>query len=44
VAAKQGKGKKDKVSLGPSTIVKPCLLGAAALFVIQAALHSFLGV
>jgi hypothetical protein len=42
VAAKQGKGKK--VSLGPSTIVKPCLLGAAALFVIQAALHSFLGV
>ena len=43
MAANTGKGKKNKVSLGPSTIAKPCLIGAAALFVIQGAMKMFLG-
>jgi hypothetical protein len=38
--AKEG-GKKQKV-LGPATVVKPCLLGAAVLFVVEAAMHVFL--
>ena len=37
----KGKGKKQKV-LGPSTVVKPCLVGAGALFVISTAMKVFL--
>jgi hypothetical protein len=36
------KGKKEKPGLGPRTIVKPCLIGAGALFVIQTAMKVFL--
>jgi hypothetical protein len=34
--------KKEKPGLGPRTIVKPCLIGAGALFVIQTAMKVFL--
>jgi len=40
-AGKSKKGKKEKF-LGPATVVRPALFGAAALFVIQAAMHTFL--
>jgi hypothetical protein len=36
------KGKKVR-RLGPSTVAKPALLGAAALFVVQFAMRTFLG-
>jgi hypothetical protein len=36
-----GKGKQPKY-LGPATVVKPCLMGAAVLFVIQTAMAFFL--
>jgi hypothetical protein len=39
--AKSAKGKKEKF-LGPATVVKPALIGAAALFVVQGAMHMFL--
>jgi hypothetical protein len=37
-------GKKEKRAryLGPATVVKPALFGAAALFVIQGAMRMFL--
>jgi hypothetical protein len=35
------KAKPDKV-LGPATVVKPALIGAGALFVIQTAMKVFL--
>ena len=37
----KGKAKKQKV-LGPSTVVKPCLIGAGALFVVSTAMKVFL--
>ena len=37
--AKKGKGERF---LGPSTVVKPALCGAAALFVVQGAMKMFL--
>jgi hypothetical protein len=40
--AKKAKGAKEKGGLGPSTIVKPCLWGAAILFVVQFAMKTFL--
>jgi hypothetical protein len=38
---KPKKAKREKF-LGPATVVKPALLGAAALFVIQGAMKVFL--
>jgi hypothetical protein len=40
VGRKSG-GKKEKF-LGPATVVKPALIGAAALFVVQGAMRMFL--
>jgi hypothetical protein len=37
----KGKGAKERY-LGPSTVVKPCLLGAAVLLVAQVAMQVFL--
>jgi len=37
-----GKGGKKIKYLGPATVVKPCLMGAAILFVIQTAMAVFL--
>ncbi len=37
----KGGGKKVKY-LGPATVVKPCLMGAAILFAIQTAMAVFL--
>ena len=39
--AKKGKGKRERY-LGPATVVKPALLGAGMLFVIQFAMRMFL--
>ena len=41
VVAKKGKQKREKY-LGPATVVRPALIGAAALFVIQGAMRMFL--
>jgi hypothetical protein len=41
VMAKKGKGKREKF-LGPATVVKPALFGAAVLLVIQVAMRMFL--
>ena len=38
----KGKGKKQKNVLGPKTLVKPCLIGAGTLFVVQTAMKVFL--
>jgi hypothetical protein len=39
----KGKGaKKGKLLLGPSTVVKPCLMGAGILYVVQTAMAVFL--
>ena len=35
------KGKREKF-LGPATVVKPALIGAGALFVVQGAMRMFL--
>ena len=40
--AKKGKAGKGARVLGPSTVVKPALCGAAALFVVQGAMKVFL--
>jgi hypothetical protein len=37
----KGTGKKQRF-LGPSTVVKPCLLGAGLLYVVQTAMQVFL--
>ncbi|HVJ96221.1 MAG TPA: hypothetical protein VNC41_05265 [Acidimicrobiia bacterium] len=37
-----GKGGKKVKYLGPATVVKPCLMGAAILFGIQTAMAVFL--
>jgi hypothetical protein len=39
---KKAKREKREKFLGPATVVKPALLGAAALFVIQGAMKVFL--
>ncbi len=39
---KKGGGRKDRSVLGPAMLVKPALAGAAALFVVQYAMHVFL--
>jgi hypothetical protein len=39
--SKKSKGKREKY-LGPATVVKPALIGAAALLVIQGAMRMFL--
>ena len=36
------KGKKEKPGLGPRTLVRPCLIGAGMLFVVQTAMKVFL--
>jgi hypothetical protein len=36
------KGKKEKAGLGPKTVVRPCLIGAGMLFVVQTAMKVFL--
>jgi hypothetical protein len=41
VVAKKGKGKREKY-LGPATVVRPALFGAAMLFVIEGAMKMFL--
>jgi hypothetical protein len=38
---KKGKGKKERY-LGPATVVKPALIGAAGLLLIQGAMRMFL--
>ncbi|MDQ1384786.1 MAG: hypothetical protein QOG65_2165 [Actinomycetota bacterium] len=38
----ESKNAKREKFLGPATVVKPALLGAAALFVIQGAMKVFL--
>ena len=38
---KAKKGKREKY-LGPATVVKPALIGAAALFLVQGAMRVFL--
>ena len=39
----KAKGKKEeKPGLGPTTVVKPCLIGAGMLFVVQIAMKVFL--
>ena len=42
VMAKKDKGAKREKFLGPATVVKPALFGAAMLFVIQFAMKMFL--
>ena len=42
IVAKKGKAAKSKRVLGPSTVVRPALVGAAILFVVQTAMHVFL--
>jgi len=37
-----GKKAKREKFLGPATVVRPALIGATALFVIQGAMHMFL--
>lgn len=37
-----GKGATKVKYLGPATVVKPCLMGAAVLFAIQTAMAVFL--
>ena len=39
--SKKSKDKREKY-LGPATVAKPALIGAAALFVIQGAMRMFL--
>ena len=41
VMGKKGKGKREKF-LGPATVVKPALIGAFALLVVQVAMRTFL--
>jgi hypothetical protein len=41
-AKEESKTPKPEKFLGPATVVKPALLGAAALFVIQGAMKVFL--
>ena len=38
----KGKAKKQKGVLGPKTVVKPCLIGAGVLYVVQFAMRTFL--
>jgi hypothetical protein len=40
--AKKDKGAKREKVLGPATVMKPALIGAATLFVIQGAMRMFL--
>jgi hypothetical protein len=42
VAEKEKKKAKRQKFLGPATVVKPALIGAGALFVVQGAMRVFL--